>query len=301
MTEGGLSHAESSHRVSLISPVGAICLLCVTSARSALVFLPTDRQMAAAPIIVVASWDGKYDKSNIKKDWQLRISVVIKRVIRGDVQPGTIRVKYPVVIVNGYGPIFSKSEAKRDSVWFLYPPTDKDPSSHTLARGRCVEPLKMEPFFMALAREDRDPEIGKLLDSSDADVVVRALRDIVGGFDPWPSQPMAWVLERWADDAYFEHRNQEAVKKWIRRYHDPLTMHAEKVSGLLSSRNARIRAMAAAAYAWLIEVRSLGGLTALQEDPDPQVREVARAVIKKGGRVRLSEYDRERYAEAFGN
>ena len=238
----------------------------------------SDRTLLQYPIIVVGKWAGTpfKDQRRVEEDteywFELRTDLIIERVIKGDIAPGT----YPLLLV-GYSRCYwsakggvihtgTSSEMVGDApvqesnLWFLTRRRSWNPKDGqmylAIEHYRAVQPLSLEPYFKALGSRDPDDEVCRLLSSDEPLMIKRCLRHMCGGVLPGADFPFPdWYGPK---------------QEW-----DPLVARAETVSGLLVNKNAEIRGMAARVYAKLAGENSVGRIRPLLRDDDPSVRGIA--------------------------
>jgi hypothetical protein len=259
-------------------------------------FVP-DEQLAEQPIVVVARWDKsplvphhEEIEGNVSKHLEIRAQIVVERSIRGDVKPGTYTILLGPFI--GWhedgGRIFTMTstmcagdvdDVAQPNLWLLSRRRSWDQADQKeylcLDTYRGVQPLPLEPYFLALANRHPEREVPNLLSSGDPTLLSRVLEYVSGGEYPWPFDPDE-------SDRFVKRTPQERTLK-------PLVAQAPKVELLLNRPDPRIRAMAAAAYALLAKEKAVPRIRLLLTDKDPDVRAVAIGLLARSKDAASSE------------
>jgi len=212
---------------------------------------------------------------------EIHTRIIVTRVIRGDVRPGTHDVIY------GWGVNWSESGTKlatgtwtlfsgdvedisKPNLWFLKPKRSWDPRDKktylSIYSFRCVQPLILETLYAVLHEPSRLAGIGSCLQSKVPIVVARALDFVAGGEWPWP---------------LISYANKEGSQEYERRF-SAARMSCTKVNGLLSSiRDVAIggpptqRPFALALFAEMAGKGSQPLLRHLLKDKNPTIQAVA--------------------------
>jgi len=163
----------------------------------------SDQELARYPIIVVARWEKAPISAHNKFDESGKTIVIceahtklrVERVLKGDLKPGVFDLKFEHWCVcwdkDGRNVCSSSSsmmlgdvdDVTKPKIWFLKRERswdDKDEKQYlSLQNYREIQPLVLEPFYMALAKEKCDA--AKFLLSENPLIVGRALRYVCGG------------------------------------------------------------------------------------------------------------------------
>ncbi len=169
----------------------------------------SDAELAKHPIVVVAQWKrGDFkphhryrgeDNENVIVAVEAFTELEILRVIKGDVKPGTAKLKVGGGIgwsEDGSGvSSASSTELPGDvdnvtapNLWFLQLEKSWDENDRSdylsINNYRAVQPLAMEAYFRRLSSKHPEQEVPELLFSDKVEVVQRALRYVCGGMTP---------------------------------------------------------------------------------------------------------------------
>ena len=213
-------------------------------------------ELAKYPIVVEARWNGEAitDHSevdgNVRKTWELRTEIVVERVVRGDIKPGThtVLLGWPIAWEKDGGPVRGYSstqvvgpacEVKDCNLWFLRRGRswDKADPGPYLMLETCqgVQPLVLEPLFSALNKKDSHAAVDALLQVNvDPRIALAGL-----AVQPKP----------------------EFRKKY-----------AKSVTRMLDHRDASVRARATAVFSEMVGKQAVPRLRGLLDDPDANVR-----------------------------
>jgi len=169
----------------------------------------SDDELAKYPIVVVAQWKrGEFkphhcyrreDNENVIVAVEAFTELEIVRVIRGDLKPGTAKLKVGGGIgwsKDGSGVTSASStelpgdvdNVTAPNLWFLRleKSWDKNDRSDYLSidNYRAVQPLTMEDYFQRLSSRNPEQDVPELLFSDKMEVVQRVLRYVCGGVSP---------------------------------------------------------------------------------------------------------------------
>jgi len=224
-------------------------------------FVP-DQELIQSPIIVVARWE----KAPLRRteDAGYSTEIVVERVVKGDLRPGTHTVYEVCWRENGemevYWPIDGLEgvrDVREPNLYFIEREASADggrPATRLRVQFvRGVQPLSSEPYFTALSSEDPTSAVARLLDAEDPLMVLRALAYVNGGKFPWPYE--------WCGGAPTGH--------------GPLTQHAAAVERLLDRREREVRGPAAVVFFQLSGKRCVPRARSLLGDEEESIRATA--------------------------
>lgn len=245
----------------------------------------SDEDLANYPIIVAGKWnkvalrdhsrtedDARVGK--VLKDTEVHTELVVERVIKGDIKPGTHKILLGFRI--GWagkdgGPVMSfmstemmgdVKEVTETNLWFLVPKRswDKtDPKTYlALETYRGVQPVALEKYFLALTSVHAKAQVTKLLITEEPVVIERVLTYLSGGTLPWPYEP----------DRFDPHRK-------VKQRKEPMPVYAPDIEKLLDRKPAEVRRLAAAVYADLAGESAIPRMRQLLGDSDATVRAIA--------------------------
>lgn len=169
----------------------------------------SDDELAQYPIVVVAQWKRgdfkphhryrREDNENVIVGLEAFTELEILRVIKGDVKPGTAKLKVGGGIgwsEDGSGVSSASStelpgdvdKVTAPNLWFLKLEKSWDENDRSdylsINNYRAVQPLTMEAYFQRLSSKHPEQEVPELLFSDKKEVVQRALRYVCGGMTP---------------------------------------------------------------------------------------------------------------------
>ena len=237
----------------------------------------SDRRLAEYPVIVMAKWNGKPGRShalikeNVCEASEGHFEIAIKRVLQGDVKPGTHEIitdgfvawgkEHPRVMCYMSTQMVGDADADKMNLWFFTQSRSwdkKDLKTYLhLDTYRGVQPRELEPYFAALRAGSFAQAVPKLLASKSDLVVTRTLREVAGGWLPWPYEPMFG----------FERPEKKSA---------PLAEQAGAVAELISrSGSPDVRRTAVAVYVDLRGKESVELMRTLLGDEDPDVCGIA--------------------------
>jgi len=247
----------------------------------------TDFQISQYPLIVVAKWDKapvtnhREVEGNVCRNSEAFSELNVLRVLKGDVTPG------PHKIVFGWGVGWQEDgtglgtwtsthlagdveDVTVPCLWFLDRERSwdsNDPIEYLhIPHYRAVQPLALEPYFVALTKADRDQEVPALLGSASALVVERALRYVCGEIWSWPYGP------RDIDSfAYDRPKKRERL----------LAGAAPLVARVVADGPEELRPYAVALYAELVRKQALPRLRELLTDRNATVAGAAAAILAR--------------------
>jgi hypothetical protein len=177
-------HFPVSHLLALGAAVSATLLVCGVG-RCLSPPASTDEELARHPIIVVGRWNGARLRPHERLEpsptvgqhvtaSETHTELIVERVIKGDIQPGTYRILLPFGIGwlrpdGGRVMAYWSSEKSGDveevtepNLWFLLPARSWDESDREsylgLATYRGVQPLSKEDYFRELAERCAEPK-----------------------------------------------------------------------------------------------------------------------------------------------
>jgi hypothetical protein len=262
--------------------VPALIVLTVTTAWGIAPRYLSDEELAQYPIIVVAQWnkaDFKAHNRYEQREGMGKVRVAVEaftelqvlRVIKGDVKPGTHKLKIGWGVSWSANGEYLSSGTSTDlpgdvnsvvepNLWFLQRERswDKhdDEAYLSINHYRSIQPLALEGYFGILRSRHPETAVPKLLASDDPEVVRRTLRYVCGGITP--------LLEQDAiTDRYLE---PSATGKLLKAQADAVKQVVER------NGNQQARAMAVVAY-W--NLKGIGGLEFIRHllrDASPSVR-----------------------------
>jgi hypothetical protein len=169
----------------------------------------SDDELAKYPIVVVAQWKrGEFkphhryrreDNENVIVAVEAFTELEIVRVIRGDLKPGTAKLKVGGGIgwsKDGSGVTSASStelpgdvdNVTAPNLWFLRLEKSWDENDRSdylsIDNYRAVQPLTMEDYFQRLSSRNPEQDVPELLFSDKMEVVQRVLRYVCGGVSP---------------------------------------------------------------------------------------------------------------------
>lgn len=248
----------------------------------------SDEELARYPIIVVAQWNkAEFKPHHRKKDNVIENSeaftdLEVLRVIKGDVQPGTNKLKI------GWGISWSQNgdrvtsgtstelpgdvaNVTEPNLWFLQRKRSWDNRDNTnylsISHYRSIQPLKLEGYFRSLDSRNPEKEISKLLASDDPEVVRRSLRYVCGGITP------SLNLDEF--DFLTNDREPKTTGKLLKAQADAVKRVVEQ------TKTQEVRAMAAMAYWKLKGADGIQFIRGLLRDDNPSVRSTAIVLLAR--------------------
>jgi len=246
------------------------------------IFVP-DEELAKMPVIVVGRWNKaaveshNQCKGDVCITLESRTELVIDRVIEGKIKPGEHKILLGPFVgwqENG-GEVFSFTstemmgdvkEVTRPNIWFLNFRRSwdkKDPNIYpSLDTYRGVQPISLEPYYLALRGANPRATVPQFLNSKDSEVLDRSLKFVCGGVLPWPYDPDEF-------QRFVEPRTRQFL----------LRGEAGAVEKLLASKDKTVRRLAASVYAELAGKKSVDRMTQLLADPDAHIRAIAIGVL----------------------
>lgn len=249
----------------------------------------SDSELASCPVIVVARWNKSPLRahSNVREKaeggkelvaTESHTELVIERVIKGDIKPGTHKILLGFRIAwarEDGGQVMSYmstemmgdvDEVKDSNLWFLAPKRSWDQKdAHTylaLETYRGVQPRALESYFVALNSKNPKRDIPKLLPTAESEATYRILKYICGDVMPWPIEP--GFIEIYS----------RAKRDW-----EPMREYAGEVESLINRKDAKVRETATAVYAELAGKSAVPRMRQLLKDSDPQVRATAIGIL----------------------
>ncbi len=198
-----MSRTLSSVGLALVVP-----LLVAPSAHAIAPAYLSDRELASFPILVVARWEkapfaAHHDiQGNVARHIENFTQLHVLRVIKGDLAPGQHKLMVGMGIAwqeDGTGLSTGTStelpgdvqDVTASALWFLERQRSWDKADQTeylsTENYRTVQPLVLADYFAAIAQQQPEAPLAKLLASPEPLVVRRALRFACGEVLPWPN------------------------------------------------------------------------------------------------------------------
>lgn len=264
--------------------IGLFILLLCSSVYAMAPTYVTDAELTQYPIIVAAKWDKAEVKphelieGNVCREYEVFTELNVQRVIKGDIKPG----KHTILMGRGIG--WKKDgtrlgtwtstdipgdvdDVTKPNIWFLVRAQSWDTSDKTLyysvSHYRAIQPLFLEEYFVALASDNPEEQVPKLLTSDNAELLRRILRYICGDIWPWPNEPKDGCAYYW---------NPEKRGNVLRKQSEAVRKVVERDVG-------NVRYVAASVYAELEGKSCIKYMRSLLNDKDPKVRGIAIGIL----------------------
>ena len=243
-----------------------------------------DDELAAYPIIVVATWDKASTVSHDKYRRESGVEVIVKNelytklnihaVLRGSIEPGICElmvcrgISWNVdgkTVSSGSSTEISGDvdDITKPSLWFLRHTHSWDENRKlaylTISNYREIQPLELKEYFLALGAANAATQVPKLLSPERPTVTNRVLRYICGGQLPWP---------------YHDQMDAEPGRQGVL-----LAGEADRAWALVNTDAKDLRGSAAAVYAKLRGKNCITQMRTLLDDKDPVLRGIAVGIL----------------------
>lgn len=233
-----------------------------------------DTELAKYPIVVIGKWEGaKFEnksevEDSVLKKFFVTTRFVVEKVIKGEVDPGeqTVSMGYAIgweedgqVMSYMSTEMIGDADVSESNLWFLKRKSFDDGSGEKnylhLESYRGIQPAELEPYFLALGKDDPGSEMKGLLASKSTMTVQRALYYVSGDNYPLPG----WFDE----DLRLLPRIEDAENG---RTREPLTELSSTVEAIIE--NDAVGSLAAWTYADLLNEKSVPRMRQLLNDKD---------------------------------